>query len=164
MSVNIKVTGGLNIESGQIDPKATGGLKTLYPVDTAMGSNSVSCSITHRLGQGLNRQSPYWKTDLLTDPQWPLSNVWKRVMTVQTERRQVLCVVLHSSEPMQHLVFLPQKVFRRVLRASSQNPPFRALLCAELVWGDRGGACAIGQMPGLPKRASRGNPSYKVWC
>jgi len=27
MSVNIKVTGGLNIEWGQIDPKATGGLK-----------------------------------------------------------------------------------------------------------------------------------------
>jgi len=26
MSVNIKVTGGLNIEWGQIDPKATGGL------------------------------------------------------------------------------------------------------------------------------------------
>jgi len=26
MSVNIKVTGGLDIESGQIDPKATGGL------------------------------------------------------------------------------------------------------------------------------------------
>jgi len=26
MSVNIKVTGGLNIGSGQIDPKATGGL------------------------------------------------------------------------------------------------------------------------------------------
>jgi len=26
MSVNIKVTGGLNIESGQIDPKVTGGL------------------------------------------------------------------------------------------------------------------------------------------
>jgi len=27
MLVNIKVTGGLNIESGQNDPKATGGLK-----------------------------------------------------------------------------------------------------------------------------------------
>jgi len=27
MFVNIKVTGGLNIESGQNDPKATGGLK-----------------------------------------------------------------------------------------------------------------------------------------
>jgi len=27
MSVNIKVTGELNIEWGQIDPKATGGLK-----------------------------------------------------------------------------------------------------------------------------------------
>jgi len=27
MFVNIKVTGGLNIESGQIDPKATQGLK-----------------------------------------------------------------------------------------------------------------------------------------
>jgi len=27
MSVNIKVTGGLNIEWGQIDPKVTGGLK-----------------------------------------------------------------------------------------------------------------------------------------
>jgi len=26
MSVNIKVTGGLNIEWGQIDPKVTGGL------------------------------------------------------------------------------------------------------------------------------------------
>jgi len=33
MSVNIKVTGGLNIESGQIDPKASGGLKRpLYVV------------------------------------------------------------------------------------------------------------------------------------
>jgi len=28
MSVNIKVTGGLNIEWGQIDPKATGGLNS----------------------------------------------------------------------------------------------------------------------------------------
>jgi len=28
MLVNIKVTGGLNIESGQIDPKATQGLNT----------------------------------------------------------------------------------------------------------------------------------------
>jgi len=27
MSVNIKGTGGLNIEWGQIDPKATGGLR-----------------------------------------------------------------------------------------------------------------------------------------
>jgi len=27
MSENIKVTGGLNIECGQIDPKVTGGLK-----------------------------------------------------------------------------------------------------------------------------------------
>jgi len=27
MPVNIKVTGGLNIEWGQIDPKVTGGLK-----------------------------------------------------------------------------------------------------------------------------------------
>jgi len=27
MSVNIKVTGGLNIELGQIDPKAAGGLR-----------------------------------------------------------------------------------------------------------------------------------------
>jgi len=29
MSVNIKVTGGLNIESGQNDPKATGGLNQI---------------------------------------------------------------------------------------------------------------------------------------
>jgi len=29
MLVNIKVTGGLNIESGQNDPKATGGLNCL---------------------------------------------------------------------------------------------------------------------------------------
>jgi len=28
MSVNIKVTGGLNIERGQIGPKATGGLRS----------------------------------------------------------------------------------------------------------------------------------------
>jgi len=27
MSVNVKVTGGLNIEWGQIDPKVTGGLR-----------------------------------------------------------------------------------------------------------------------------------------
>jgi len=33
MSVNIKVTGGLNIEWGQIDPKATGGLKA-FAYDT----------------------------------------------------------------------------------------------------------------------------------
>jgi len=32
MLVNIKVTGGLNIESGQIDPKATQGLKSRYEV------------------------------------------------------------------------------------------------------------------------------------
>jgi len=30
MSVNIKVTGGLNIEWGQIDPKVTGGLNESY--------------------------------------------------------------------------------------------------------------------------------------
>jgi len=30
MLVNIKVTGGLNIESGQIDPKATQGLNEMY--------------------------------------------------------------------------------------------------------------------------------------
>jgi len=30
MSVNIKVTGGLNIEWGQIDPKVTGGLNTQF--------------------------------------------------------------------------------------------------------------------------------------
>jgi len=29
MSVNIKVTGGLNIEWGQIDPKVTGGLEQM---------------------------------------------------------------------------------------------------------------------------------------
>jgi len=29
MSVNIKVTGGLNIEWGQIDPKVTGGLNDM---------------------------------------------------------------------------------------------------------------------------------------
>jgi len=34
MSENIKVTGGLNIEWGQIDPKETGGLKSqLFVVD-----------------------------------------------------------------------------------------------------------------------------------
>jgi len=31
MSVNIKVTGGLNIEWGQIDPKVTGGLNKCVP-------------------------------------------------------------------------------------------------------------------------------------
>jgi len=36
MSVNIKVTGGLNIEWGQIDPKATGGLR--LSVVTRLGS------------------------------------------------------------------------------------------------------------------------------
>jgi len=35
MSVNIKVTGGLNIEWGQIDPKATGGLKKVSGVEGA---------------------------------------------------------------------------------------------------------------------------------
>jgi len=30
MSVNIKVTGGLNIEWGQIDPKVTGGLSVFF--------------------------------------------------------------------------------------------------------------------------------------
>jgi len=30
MSVNIKVTGGLNIEWGQIDPKTTGGLNIVF--------------------------------------------------------------------------------------------------------------------------------------
>jgi len=30
MSLNVKVTGGLNIEWGQIDPKVTGGLRTLF--------------------------------------------------------------------------------------------------------------------------------------
>jgi len=46
MSVNIKVTGGLNIEWGQIDPKATGGLKHwcrtaeiehLFPINQVSG-------------------------------------------------------------------------------------------------------------------------------
>jgi len=30
MSVNIKVTGGLNIEWGQVDPKVTGGFREIY--------------------------------------------------------------------------------------------------------------------------------------
>jgi len=32
MSVNIKVTGGLNIEWGQIDPKVTGGLNVIMVI------------------------------------------------------------------------------------------------------------------------------------
>jgi len=36
MLVNIKVTGGLNIELGQIDPKATGGLR----------DGDVGCSVS----------------------------------------------------------------------------------------------------------------------
>jgi len=35
MSVNIKVTGGLNIEWGQIDPKVTGGLNKSKMLDYA---------------------------------------------------------------------------------------------------------------------------------
>jgi len=34
MSVNIKVTGGLNIEWGQIDPKASGGLMSVDNTST----------------------------------------------------------------------------------------------------------------------------------
>jgi len=43
MSVNIKVTGGLNIEWGQIDPKATGGLRSTSSW-TSKGDNSI-CEI-----------------------------------------------------------------------------------------------------------------------
>jgi len=36
MSVNIKVTGGLNIEWGQIDPKVTGGLRSISTQGTVL--------------------------------------------------------------------------------------------------------------------------------
>jgi len=39
MSVNIKVTGGLNIEWGQIDPKVTGGLNTINPALDGLHNN-----------------------------------------------------------------------------------------------------------------------------
>lgn len=41
------------------------------------------------------------------------------------------------------------------------KPPSRPAVCNTRViaW-----AFATVQMPGLPKRASRGNPSYKLWC
>jgi len=38
MSVNIKVTGGLNIEWGQIDPKATGGLNHPQSLKRSIGA------------------------------------------------------------------------------------------------------------------------------
>jgi len=38
MLVNIKVTGGLNIESGQNDPKAAGGLRIEVTVEWAVGA------------------------------------------------------------------------------------------------------------------------------
>jgi len=41
MSVNIKVTGGLNIEWGQIDPKVTGGLKE-RKIDRVDGLNNFT--------------------------------------------------------------------------------------------------------------------------
>lgn len=41
------------------------------------------------------------------------------------------------------------------------QPPSRPAVCNTCVSAR---AFAIVQMPGLPKRASQGNPSYKLWC
>jgi len=46
MSVNIKVTGGFNIEWGQIDPKVTGGLRNIkiYPSLYFIPSKNIDIS------------------------------------------------------------------------------------------------------------------------
>jgi len=46
MSVNVKVTGGLNIEWGQIDPKVTGGLK---PVQFKKNSQNHNLATNHNM-------------------------------------------------------------------------------------------------------------------
>jgi len=43
MSVNIKLTGGLNIEWGQIDPKATGGLRCFETALRCLEISIVTC-------------------------------------------------------------------------------------------------------------------------
>jgi len=45
MSVNIKVTGGLNIEWGQTDPQATGGLT--YLLEQRFATECVAHRSTH---------------------------------------------------------------------------------------------------------------------
>jgi len=59
MLVNIKVTGGLNIESGQIDPKATQGLRQTVRTDIIfflpfqMFTNSDEAAINKKLPKEL---------------------------------------------------------------------------------------------------------------
>jgi len=45
MSVNIKVTGGLNIEWGQIDPKVTGGLIRRQIIVLVLNEKSCCSSV-----------------------------------------------------------------------------------------------------------------------
>jgi len=52
MSVNIKVTGGLNIEWGQIDPKVTGGLRVLAKTIFFLGFPLVLCFSHIRYTEG----------------------------------------------------------------------------------------------------------------
>jgi len=63
MSVNIKVTGGLNIEWGQIDPKATGGLserRARKPLcSCATRSFSVAVSMTTTFDLELAQQTTF---------------------------------------------------------------------------------------------------------
>jgi len=54
MSVNIKVTGGLNIEWGQIDPKATGGLR-IITVDGQLWSSMFTYKISHGMNKKNNK-------------------------------------------------------------------------------------------------------------
>jgi len=58
MLVNIKVTGGLNIESGQIDPKAAGGLKHQHSLTHPVNMSLQTCITTFN-----NVTS--WKYDLI---------------------------------------------------------------------------------------------------
>jgi len=48
MLVNIKVTGGLNIESGHIDPKATGGL------NKRLVTGQRCIAVTYVMGDGVD--------------------------------------------------------------------------------------------------------------
>jgi len=45
MSVNIKVTGGLNIEWGQIDPPVTGGLRRDISISNEIKHTHEPCTV-----------------------------------------------------------------------------------------------------------------------
>jgi len=92
MLVNIKVTGGLNIEWGQIDPKVTGGLRVTIRFIVFIRT-CAACNNRCRL-------SPLCK--LLFEIKFTLSNCWKAQLLLSRAQ-------LHFVGRSQHYSFFPSE-------------------------------------------------------